>query len=107
MIGNLESLTTQQIDQQLATNFYGVLHVMRAVLPLMRRQGSGRILNLSSMAGVIGYATTSAYAAAKFAVEGLSLSVAQEVERFGIKVTLIEPGFFRTDLLAPDDLGGP
>jgi NAD(P)-dependent dehydrogenase (short-subunit alcohol dehydrogenase family) len=104
LIGNLESLTTEQIERQFATNFYGVLYVMRAALPIMRRQGSGYIFNVSSMAGVIGYATTGAYAATKFAVEGLSLSVAQEVERFGIKVTLVEPGFFRTDLLAPQSV---
>jgi NAD(P)-dependent dehydrogenase (short-subunit alcohol dehydrogenase family) len=104
LIGNLESLTTEQIERQFATNFYGVLYVMRAALPVMRRQGSGRIVNVSSMAGVVGYATTSAYAATKFAVEGLSLSVAQEVERFGIKVTAVEPGFFRTDLLAPQSV---
>ena len=77
---------------------------MRAALPVMRRQRSGRIFNVSSMAGVIGYATAGAYAATKFAVEGLSLSVAQEVERFGIKVTVVEPGFFRTDLLAPQSV---
>jgi NAD(P)-dependent dehydrogenase (short-subunit alcohol dehydrogenase family) len=101
LIGNFEALTQAQVEQQLATNFWGVVHGLRAALPIMRRQGAGRIFNVSSMAGVIGYATASAYAAAKFAVEGLSLSVAQEVERFGIKVTLVEPGFFRTDLLAP------
>ena len=104
VIGNLESLTTAQIKQQLDTNFYGVLYVMRAALPVMRRQRSGRIVNVSSMAGVVGYATCAAYAASKFAVEGLSLSVAQEVERFGIRVTLVEPGFFRTDLLAPQSV---
>jgi NAD(P)-dependent dehydrogenase (short-subunit alcohol dehydrogenase family) len=104
LLGNLESLTKDQIERQFATNFYGVLYVLRAALPVMRRQGSGRIFNVSSMAGVIGYATASAYAATKFAVEGLSLSVAQEVERFGIKVTLVEPGFFRTDLLAPQSV---
>jgi NAD(P)-dependent dehydrogenase (short-subunit alcohol dehydrogenase family) len=104
VIGNLESLTTEQVQQQFATNFYGVLHVLRAVLPVMRRQRSGRIFNMSSMAGVVGYATVSAYAASKFAVEGLSLSVAQEVDRFGIKVTVVEPGFFRTDLLAPQSV---
>jgi len=81
-----------------------VLHVMRAVLPVMRRQRSGHIFNVSSMAGVIGYGTAGAYAATKFAVEGLSLSVAQEVEPFGIKVTIVEPGFFRTDLLAPQSV---
>jgi NAD(P)-dependent dehydrogenase (short-subunit alcohol dehydrogenase family) len=104
LLGNVESLTTAQIEQQLATNFSGALYVIRAVLPIMRRQGSGRIFNVSSMAGVIGYATGGAYAASKFALEGLSLSVAQEVERFGIKVTVVEPGFFRTDLLAPQSV---
>ena len=104
LLGDLESLTMEQIERQFATNFYGVLFVMRAALPVMRRQGSGRIFNVSSMAGVVGYGTASAYAATKFAVEGLSLSVAQEVERFGIRVTLVEPGFFRTDLLAPQSV---
>ncbi|HTL83535.1 MAG TPA: SDR family oxidoreductase [Acidimicrobiia bacterium] len=104
LIGTLESLTTTQIEQQFATNFFGVLYVLRAALPVMREQGSGRIFNVSSMAGVVGYPTVSAYAATKFAVEGLSLSVAQEVERFGIKVTVVEPGFFRTDLLAPQSV---
>ena len=104
LIGNLESLTTEQIALQLETNFYGVLYVMRAALPVMRGQRSGRILNVSSMAGVVGYGTAGAYAASKFAVEGLSLSVAQEVERFGIKLTVVEPGFFRTDLLAPQSV---
>lgn len=77
---------------------------MRAALPVMRRQRSGRIFNMSSTAGVIGYPGASAYAATKFAVEGLSLSVAQEVERFGIKLTVVEPGNFRTDLLAPQSV---
>jgi NAD(P)-dependent dehydrogenase (short-subunit alcohol dehydrogenase family) len=104
LLGNLESLSTEQIERQFETNFYGVLYVMRAALPVMRRQRSGRIFNVSSMAGVIGYATASAYAATKFAVEGLSLSVAQEVQPFGIKVTVVEPGFIRTDLLAPQSV---
>lgn len=101
LLGNFESLTVEQFELQMETNFYGVLYLMRAALPVMRQQRSGRILNISSMAGVVGYGTAGAYAATKFAVEGLSLSVAQEVERFGIKVTLVEPGFFKTDLLAP------
>lgn len=104
LVGHLEALTTEQIELQLETNFYGVLYVIRAALPVMRRQRSGRIINISSMAGVMGYATASAYAASKFALEGLSLSVAQEVERFGIHVTVVEPGFFRTDLLAPQSV---
>jgi NAD(P)-dependent dehydrogenase (short-subunit alcohol dehydrogenase family) len=65
----------------------------------MRKQRSGHVINISSMAGVIGFKHCAAYAASKFAVEGLSLSVAAEVERFGIKITLVEPGFFRTGLL--------
>jgi NAD(P)-dependent dehydrogenase (short-subunit alcohol dehydrogenase family) len=65
----------------------------------MRRQRSGRIINISSLAGVMGFKHCSAYSAAKFAVEGLSLSVAEEVEQFGIRIVAVAPGFFRTDLL--------
>jgi NAD(P)-dependent dehydrogenase (short-subunit alcohol dehydrogenase family) len=71
------------------------------VLPIIRRQRSGHIINISSVAGVVGQRAVAAYGASKFAVEGLSLAVAQEVERFGIKITVVEPGFFRTDLLNP------
>src|SRR5438034_7207006 len=92
-------MTTADIERQFVTNFYGVVYVMRAVLPVMRKQRSGHIINISSLAGVVGFKHCAAYAASKFAVEGLSLSVAAEVERFGIKITLVEPGFFRTDLL--------
>ena len=99
LLGNFEEMTTAEIESQLATNFYGVVHVMRAVLPVLRQQRSGHVINISSMAGVIGFKHCAAYAASKFAVEGLSQSPAAEVERFGIKVTLVEPGFFRTDLL--------
>src|SRR4051812_37928282 len=104
LLGNFESLSAEQIERQFQTNFYGVLFTLRAALPVMRRQRSGHIINVSSMAGVIGYGTASAYAATKFAVEGLSLSVAQEVKPFGIKVTVVEPGFIRTDLLAPQSV---
>jgi NAD(P)-dependent dehydrogenase (short-subunit alcohol dehydrogenase family) len=99
LLGNFEEMTTADIDSQMSTNFYGVVYVMRAVLPVMRQQRAGHIINISSMAGVIGFKHCAAYAASKFAVEGLSLSVAPEVERFGIKITLVEPGFFRTELL--------
>jgi NAD(P)-dependent dehydrogenase (short-subunit alcohol dehydrogenase family) len=75
------------------------MNVMRAVLPVMREQRAGRILNISSVAGVSGFKHCGAYAASKFAVEGLSLSVALEVEQFGIQITVVEPGFFRTELL--------
>jgi len=99
LLGNFEQMTTAEIQQQFAPNFYGVVHVMQAALPVMRRQRSGHIINISSVAGVVGLKHCAAYAATKFAVEGLSLSVATEVEKFGIKITVVEPGFFRTGLL--------
>ena len=99
LLGNFEELTREEIERQLATNFYGVLFAMRAALPVMRAQRAGRIINISSLAGAVGFKHCSAYAASKFALEGLSLSVAAEVEQFGIKITIVEPGFFRTDLL--------
>jgi NAD(P)-dependent dehydrogenase (short-subunit alcohol dehydrogenase family) len=99
LLGNFEELSTVEIEKLMATNFYGVMHVMRAVLPIMRKQRSGRIINISSLAGIVGFKHCGAYGAAKFAVEGLSASVAHEVEPFGIKIVVVEPGFFRTDLL--------
>ncbi|WP_027542884.1 SDR family NAD(P)-dependent oxidoreductase [Bradyrhizobium sp. WSM2254] len=99
LLGNFEELSTAEIEQLIATNFYGVMYMMRAVLPVMRKQRSGRIINISSLAGVVGFKHCAAYSAAKFAVEGLSASVAHEVEPFGIKIITVEPGFFRTDLL--------
>ena len=99
LLGNFEELSTAEIEGLISTNLYGVIHVMRAVLPIMRKQRSGRIINISSLAGIMGFKHCGAYSAAKFAVEGLSLSVAQEVEQFGIKVVVVAPGFFRTDLL--------
>ena len=99
LLGNFEEISTAEIEGLLATNLYGVMHVMRAVLPVMRQQRAGRIINISSLAGVVGFKHCGAYSAAKFAVEGLSLSVAQEVEPFGIRITVVAPGFFRTDLL--------
>ena len=100
LLGNFEELSNKDFERQFATNFWGVLNVMRAALPVMRKQRSGHIINMSSVAGVVGLKHCSAYGASKFAVEGLSLSVAEEVEKFGIKITVVEPGFFRTDLLA-------
>ena len=101
ILGNFEEMTTADLERQFATNFYGVAHLMRAVLPVMRKQRSGHIFNISSVAGVVGLKHCSAYGASKFAVEGLSLAVAEEVAQFGINITVVEPGFFRTDLLAP------
>ncbi len=99
LLGNFEESTVPEIEAQFATNFYGVAHVMRAVLPVMREQRSGHIINIGSSAGVVGLKHCSAYSATKFAIEGLALSVGVEVAPFGIKITTVEPGMFRTDLL--------
>jgi NAD(P)-dependent dehydrogenase (short-subunit alcohol dehydrogenase family) len=99
LLGNFEELGEDAVEQQFATNVFGVMHVMRAVLPVMRRQRAGRVFNLSSVGGALGFEGASVYCASKFAVEGLSASVGMEVARFGITVTAVEPGFFRTDFL--------
>lgn len=98
-LGNFEEITPEDIEQQFATNVFGLMNVTREVLPVMRKQRAGRLFNLSSVGGVAGFSGASVYCATKFAVEGFSASLAQEVEPFGIQVTTIEPGFFRTDFL--------
>lgn len=90
-----------EADKQFATNVFGVFNVCRAVLPVMRRQRSGHVFNVSSMGGVVGMGGAALYCSSKFAVEGFSESLALEVAQFGIKVTLVEPGVFRTDFLDP------
>jgi len=95
--GALEDLSMEEIKSQYETNLFGLIRVTQAVLSTMRKQRSGRILNLSSGAGIFGYPGGSAYVSTKFAVEGLSESIAYELEPFGIKVILIEPGFIRTN----------
>ena len=97
LVGALEELSMEEIKTQFETNLFGLVRVIQAVLPTMRRQRSGRILNLSSGAGLFGYPGGSAYVSTKFAVEGLSESIAYELEPFGIKVILIEPGFIQTN----------
>jgi NAD(P)-dependent dehydrogenase (short-subunit alcohol dehydrogenase family) len=104
LLGNFEEMTLPEIEAQFATNFYGVAHVMRSVLPVMRKQRSGHIINIGAAAGVIGLKHCGAYSATKFAIEGLALSVGIEVEPFGIKITSVEPGAFRTDLLASQNV---
>jgi NAD(P)-dependent dehydrogenase (short-subunit alcohol dehydrogenase family) len=84
------------------TNLFGPLNVTRAVLPVMRAQRSGVVVTMSSSAGLIGQEFTSAYAASKFAVEGWMESLTPEVAPFGIRTMVVEPGFFRTDLLTPE-----
>lgn len=97
LVGALEELTMEEIKAQYETNLFGLVRVIQAVLPTMRKQRSGRIINLSSGAGLFGYPGGSAYVSSKFAVEGLSESMAYELEPFGIRVILIEPGFVQTN----------
>ncbi|MEM1254213.1 MAG: oxidoreductase [Cyanobacteria bacterium P01_H01_bin.21] len=97
LIAALEEVSDVEIQQFFETNFFGALRLTRIVLPLMRQQGSGHIVNMSSTAGLVGFGGSSLYCGAKFALEGTSEALAKEVEPFGIKVTLIEPGAFRTD----------
>ena len=96
LVGAFEELGIEEIKQQYETNFFGIIRVTQAVLPIMRKQKSGIIVNMSSGAGRFGYPNGSAYVSTKFALEGLSESVAYEVEPFGIKIVLVEPGFVRT-----------
>jgi len=99
--GYFEELTPEQIERQLGTLLIGAMNVTRAVLPVMRKQRSGHIISISSTAGIVGFAFCSAYAAAKFGLEGWMESLQQEVAPFGITTTIVNPGFFRTELLEP------
>jgi NAD(P)-dependent dehydrogenase (short-subunit alcohol dehydrogenase family) len=99
--GFFEELSSQQVRDQIETLLFGPMNVTRAVLPTMRKQRSGLVLTISSTAGLAGGMFCTAYAAAKFGVEGWMESLAPEVAPFGIKTMLVEPGFFRTELLTP------
>ena len=103
-IGFFEESSPADIEAQFATNVFGLFNVTRAALPAMRAARRGHVFNLSSTAGIRGIAAGSLYCATKFAVEGFSESLAQELEPFGIHVTIIEPGPFRTDFLKPESL---
>jgi len=94
-----EELTPDDVRAQFDTNLFGLMNVTRAVLPLMRAQRSGRIFNVASMGGYRGGSLGSAYAASKFAVVGFTESLAVEVAGFGIRATVVAPGYFRTDFL--------
>ena len=100
--GFFEEITPDDFRAQVETNLFGPLNVTRAVLPVMRVQRDGLVVTISSTAGLIGQEFCSAYAASKFALEGFMESLAPEVAPFGIRTMLVEPGFFRTDLLTPE-----
>src|SRR5918995_6291414 len=96
--GAFEDLSLEEIKNQYDTNFYGIIRTSQAVLPFMRKQRSGRIINISSGLGLFGFPSMSAYSSTKFAMEGLSESMAYELDQFGINVILIEPGVIRTNI---------
>ncbi len=100
--GFFEEISPAQVQAQVGTLLFGTMTVTRAVLPTMRAQRAGTIVSISSTAGIVGQQFCSAYAAAKFGVEGWMESLATEVDQFGISTTIVEPGFFRTDLLTPE-----
>jgi len=100
--GYFEELTPEQMERQLATTLVGPMNVTRAVLPIMRKQRSGHVITISSTAGLVGFEFGTAYAASKFGVEGWMESMHSEVAPFGIFTTIVNPGFFRTELLTKE-----
>ena len=104
LLGAVEEANAEEVRALYETNVFGLLNVSRAVLPIMRKQGSGHVINISSVGGYSSYAGWGVYGSTKFAVEGLSEAMAMELEPLGIKVTVVEPGFFRTDFLDASSL---
>jgi NAD(P)-dependent dehydrogenase (short-subunit alcohol dehydrogenase family) len=99
--GMVEELSEADVRAQLETNFFGALWITQAALPILRAQGSGHLLQVTSLGGITAFPGIGAYHASKWALEGLSQSLAQEVAGFGVKVTMIEPGGYATDWLGP------
>jgi NAD(P)-dependent dehydrogenase (short-subunit alcohol dehydrogenase family) len=104
LLGAIEEASAKEVERLYATNVFGLLGVTRAVLPHMRRQGSGHVMNISSVGGYAGFPGWGVYGSTKFAVEGISEALAAEVAPLGIHVTVVEPGFFRTDFLDDNSL---
>ena len=98
IVGAVEETPDAELRAQMDTNFFGAVSVIKAALPHLRQQRSGAIVNISSIGGQLSFSGFSAYSASKFALEGLSEALAQEVAPFGIKVLIVEPGQFRTNL---------
>ncbi|MBP0650244.1 SDR family NAD(P)-dependent oxidoreductase, partial [Mycobacterium tuberculosis] len=98
-LGIFEEVGSEAVRRQFDVNVFGLMDVTRAVLPAMRAAGKGHIFNITSIGGLRGGAGGGVYCASKHAVEGVSESIAEEVAPFGITLTLVEPGFFRTDFL--------
>ena len=105
--GFFEEISPEDFRAQVETNFFGTVNVTRAILPVLRAQRRGLIVTISSTGGIVGQAFVSAYSAAKFAVEGWMESLAPEIAPFGIRTMLVEPGFFRTELLTDESTKWP
>jgi NAD(P)-dependent dehydrogenase (short-subunit alcohol dehydrogenase family) len=104
LVGAVEEASDQEVRAVFETNVFGLLNVTRAVLPVLRRQRSGHVLNMSSVGGFIQGGGWGVYGATKFAVEGLSEALHAELAPLGVRVTVVEPGLFRTDFLDPSSL---
>lgn len=99
LVGSMEEMTDQEFRQTVDVNLFGPVNVIRAAMPYLRSQGSGHVINISSNAGYVGFANAASYNAAKFALIGISEALAGEVKPFGIKVTVVAPGQFRTNFM--------
>lgn len=99
LVGSMEEMTDQEFRQTVDVNLFGPVNVIRAAMPFLRAQGSGHVINISSNAGYVGFANAASYNAAKFALIGISEALAEEVKPFGIKVTVVAPGQFRTNFM--------
>lgn len=97
MFGPIEDITIEDVKLQFETNFFGIIRLIKAIVPIMRKQGYGTIVNISSMVGRFGVPLNSAYVSSKFAIEGLSESISYELADFGIKVIVVEPGVVKTN----------
>ena len=97
MFGPIEKISIKEIKEQFETNFFGTIRLIKAIVPIMRKQRNGTIVNISSMVGRFGVPLNAAYVSSKFALEGLSQSISFELDEFGIKVILVEPGVIQTD----------
>jgi NAD(P)-dependent dehydrogenase (short-subunit alcohol dehydrogenase family) len=99
LMGPIEGVTTEQLERQFQTNFFGLVSTIQAVLPIMRQQGSGTIINVASIGGRLAFPMVSSYHATKWAIEGLSESISYELRPFNIQVKIIEPGGIKTNFI--------
>ncbi|GKZ23503.1 hypothetical protein AbraIFM66951_008539 [Aspergillus brasiliensis] len=100
LLGSIEDMSESEIESQFNTNVYGPIRVLKGVLPFMRKRRTGTVVNISSSAGVDGAPGCAVYAGSKFALEGMSESLSKELQPFGIRVLLVEPGYFRTNFFS-------